>query len=140
MQSILLSFGVFLAGLVVAYSASRRWNRRVLSSSRSESAWWWGNNALWTGLAVFAVAVTISDIGLLAVLIGVGVSLVGWGMCTWGLMRSFDFQRGREERLQALFAENLDLEKRFYSSGWITWLLPKRKDKNPRGNNDDPRR
>jgi len=76
---------------------------------------------------LFFVAMTLQDIGAKALLIGIGVSLIGWFVNTLGLLWTHKVNKFVRRELDSRLSSDPEVADRFYSSRWTRWFMPKRK-------------
>jgi len=55
--------------------------------------------------------------------------MFGWAATSLGLLWTNIFQQAVREQLDEQFSQQPDVERRFYSSPWLKWLLRKRPER-----------
>lgn len=126
-MAILVSVLLLVAGLGIFYVTIRILSGLSKSLMDSIRPWICITSLLCLVVAAFFIAVTVSDIGVLAVFIGAGVALIVWGTTTLGVVWNYAVGQAAEKKLHRLLSRDPDMADRFYSSRWLRWLMPKRK-------------
>ena len=123
----IVSVLVFSVGLVLSCAVVLLLRRTDPAFVRPIRQWFWYTSVLWVVLCLFVVAVTLPELGPKALLIGTGMSLIGWATTTLGLIWTNKVNQVVRTELDRQLSSDQKMADRFYSNRWISWLMPKRK-------------
>ena len=123
----ILSVSIFIVALGLGCATVLVLRRLDSDFTRPMRRWLYFTVILWAGIALFFVAMTFQDIGVKALLIGIGVSVIGWVVTTLGLPWTHKVNRFVHGELDSRLSSDPEVADRFYSSRWTRWFMPKRK-------------
>lgn len=124
----ILSISIFIVALVLGYGTVLLLRRLDTTFTRPIRPWMYFTSILWILIALFAIAVTLPDIGAKALFLGTGVALIGWVTTTLGLLWSHKVNQAVRGELDQRLSSDPELADRFSSSRWTKWFMPRRKE------------